>query len=198
MDGSNITNDATAELQLAVGECILAWALVEALLSQVFAEVQRGLDASVSHAVLGAVRSFDARLKMISEAFNVRFPHPDQPPRTDWKLLYNYLSASNTQRNQVAHALMIGLGGDDPVLEPYFIVTAPKPHLRAKDVRDRTARFNELGDALTPWFVGELMDRRGARPPQWPRQVPDLVLRLRAEVDRNRAKPKRQRRPSHR
>src|SRR6266702_728259 len=96
-------DDAVRELQLAVGECVLAWASVEQALAEIFDEVQQTHPA-ISHAVMGAVRSFDGRLKMVGEAFNVRFPDADRSPRDDWKLLYNYISSSNAQRNQVAHA----------------------------------------------------------------------------------------------
>lgn len=185
----NTIEDAVTKLKLAVGECVLAWAAVELSLANIFDMIQQ-TDPAISHAVFGAIRSFEARLKMLGDAFNVRFPDAERTPRDDWKRLYNYISSANAERNQVAHATLLIVGGEKPMLEPFFVMTAPKPHLSASDVEARIAKFNEL-DAVLRWWLPDRLRRSGkARPPGFERQVPDLVLRLRAEAARSRAKQK--------
>ena len=195
MTEPNTIDDAVRELHLAVGECILAWAAVELSLANIFDIIQQ-TDPAISHAVFGAIRSFEARLKMIGDAFNVRFPDADRSPRDDWKRLYNYISSSNAERNQVAHATMLIVGNKGPMLEPFFVMTAPKPHLSTSDVQTRIVKFKELEQVLTWWFPERLRKIGKARPPGFARQVPDLVLRLRDEAARSRAKQKPPRRSS--
>lgn len=195
MTESNIIDDAVRTLQLAVGECILAWASVELSLANIFVIVQQA-DPAISHTVFGAVRSFEVRLRMIGEALIVRFPDADRSPREDWKRLYKYISSCNAERNQVAHATLLMVGNEGPMLEPFFVMTAPKPQLATSDVRARINKFQELEQVLTWWFPDRLRKIGKARPSGFARQVPDLVLRLRNEAARSRAKLKAPRRPS--
>lgn len=192
---SDKIDEGVRKLQLAVGECILAWASVELSLANIFNTIQR-TDPAISHAVFGAVRSFEGRLKMMVEAFSIRFPDADASPRDDWKLLNNYISSLNAERNQVAHAMMLMVTGEGPMLEPFFVMTAPKSRLSTSDVQARTAKFKELEQVLTWWFPDRMQKMGKARPPGFARQVPDLVLRLRDVAARSRAKRKPPRRSS--
>ena len=186
------------DLEHAVGRCVLAWSKVEFSLSVLFCAIL-ATDSSVAHATFAAVRSFAGRLKMLHDAFSARYPDPDSAPRSDWKLLYNKCSACNDLRNQVAHSFQIVAtdsesGKPRPLLEPYFELTASKPRINLKEVNNRIFRFHELRDAVE-WLLWS-MGHVELQPPELTQPVPGLVLRLRDEAARNRAKQKPQPRSS--
>jgi len=171
------------------------WSGVEFSLSILFDAI---LDTRrpVAHATLAAVRSFDARLKMIGDAFNARFPDKDSPPRPDWKLLYNTCSSYNALRNQVAHALHIVAshnGEVKPTLEPYFVLTQEKSRIDAAEVNLRTAKFHSLR-ACIDWLIWAI--EHPEPPTGFEREVPHLLLQLRDEAAQRRAKQQRPRRSS--
>lgn len=173
------------ELHRAVGECILAWSYVELHLSIIFEEIV-GTSRPVSHAALSAVRSFEARLKMIGDAFAARFADADDELRVDWKLIYNQCSSLNALRNQVAHATELLENGVSPVLEPFFSMTSQRTKIYGADITQRTKQFHELAEIVT-WMVWAVTER--LRPGiGFQQPPPDLLLRLRSEAAQRRAK----------
>ena len=192
-DNPNAITQEGLDLEQAVGRCVLAWSSVEFALSVLFCSVLQ-TDGAVAHATFAAIRSFNARLKMLNDAFAARYTKLDEPPRSDWKLLYNSCNSLNALRNQVAHSFMVVALDEDTeapehVLMPYFVLTATNFKINLKDVSARTAQFYELRGAIDwlLWSMGYVK----MQPPGSPRPTPDLVLRLRDEAARNRAKTSR-------
>lgn len=181
MSDSDAIAQETIDLTHAVGECVLAWSKVEFQLSLLFALVLN-TSIAVSHATFAAVRSFEARLKMMNDALCARFVIPEEPPRPDWKLIHNECSRLNALRNQVAHSHLLR----GPILEPYFVLTASKPRLKVEDVRSRTREFLEF-EPCVMWLHNDIIPR--LRPEKVPDEpIPRLLLRLRDEAAQRRAK----------
>jgi hypothetical protein len=175
----------SAALHQAVGDCILAWARVEMVLSYVF-DFTVASESRVSHAVIGAVRSFEARLKMIGDAVIARFPDEADEIRTDWKLLYNLCSSQNQLRNQVAHSIEWTFLPEGPALEPFLIATSEKPKIHTGEVLKRAADFKDLEQSVG--WLGFVIRQRLEPDAEAPPPIPDQVLLLRAEAAQRRAK----------
>jgi hypothetical protein len=177
-------------LDEAVGRCILEWAEVEFELSIIFQLIQgavSGRDNAIAHSILGAVRSFEARLLMIHMAMQARIPDPDDPLRSDWKLFYNYCTSQCQLRNQIAHASRVSNPAKgEPSLIPFFNVANLREHIDREEVERRAEAFRELARALG-WLTQSVRERL-PNEPKYPRPIPDLLLRLRSEAAQRRAK----------
>src|SRR5438094_468801 len=162
----------------AIGDCITEWSNVEMHLAGIFRLVAR-MDAPLAYSLLATPRAFEIRVLMVHRA--VQHCLEDSPHVDDWNLLYNYICVMSGKRNQVAHATMLSVDNKAMVLEPYFVMTSPNPHLSLDDVKRRATEFHELAMCLF-WFQNHVL-----WPPPLPLPeafaipTPDLLLRLRAE-----------------
>lgn len=183
-----------ADLALAVGLCIIAWATVELELCMLF-RWATGAASEVADALFVAPRSFEVRATMLHAVMRPRLKKT--PHLSDWNLLYNYVLRMAGKRNEVAHATALNEREQGLVLEPYFVLSQPKEHITIDQVNARTADFHALEGCLM-WLRHQLIPPHPLQPPEPPTSTPDLLLRLRTEDARKREEQRAQQKPAPR
>jgi hypothetical protein len=183
-----------AQMYEAIGECLMAWAMVEFHLQHIFLR-GLGIEMNTAIALWTTPRGLEARLNLLAAAFAKS--KADPAAKADFQLLRSYVSMKVGQRNQVAHSTLIIENNTEAVLTPYYsFASSPLDSISKASVQQWTTEFNELANALF-WFFSEKalsppLRRLGSAAPQ----TPDLLLRLREEDARRREGKRFQRRPS--
>ena len=164
---------------------MLAWANVELELAQIFSLAVKSDILTIPDAMWSSIKSFDGKASMLHNVMRIRF-EKNPVVSEDWNLLHEHVRKMSRWRNKIVHATMLSDEGKKMMLEPFFIMTQPGPHLSVDDVKLKTVDFQGLYAALM-WFFGNAF----APPPKeiaskFPTPIPDLVLRLRSEAAKRR------------
>lgn len=168
-------------LHQATGECLLAWAMVEFNLAQIF-RMCSGIHWVTADNIWSSVLSFDSKMSVLHNVLLAL--EPDRPDNSDWVLLHDHTRAMARRRNEVAHATMVNVEGKTPMLEPFFVISKERPRISVTDVEERTFLFKELAQTLG-WYRLVREDSLPEQHRQFVSQVPDLLLRLRSAARQN-------------
>ena len=175
----------------AMGDCIASWSHVELSLAQMFMTVV-GCKGIVADTIWTSFLSFEPRTTMLHRVLNVQLEN--SPHLDDWNLLYNYTLKMSKERNKIAHSTLLNFDNKEMVLEPFFVMTKPKPYLHIEDIRAIKPKFEEL--RLTVMIFSSEITMSPELRSKYPRPVSDLVLRLRAEDAQRRKEQQEQKKPS--
>lgn len=93
----------TAELHERVGQCIMAWAMVEFDLALIWREVS-GSEVVQADRVWSTLRSFEAKLQLLRSALTAS---RDAESVAIWSLLHPHIIKMYDSRNKVAHSTLI-------------------------------------------------------------------------------------------
>jgi hypothetical protein len=187
---SNVEEQRAAMLH-AIGDCITAWSNVETDLATIF-RFSAGTGPIIADSLLATPRAFEVRSLMVHRVLQIRLTNPAE--LDDWNLLYNHICRMNGKRNEVAHAAMLSVEGKTIVLEPYFVMTNPKPHLSIEDVKARASDFHDLHRCLF-WFFNNVLVPPSVPRPAFAISTPGLLLRLREEEVARRREQREQQKP---
>ena len=184
-------------LQQSIGASVMAWGNVEIRLHIIFQMIVQVGSPRVAHEIWTRLQGFDTHLLVTNDvvkgymAEKLARDEDDHLKKlfdelgSDWKLLFNRARALAQQRNEIVHATVVEQG-NKVCLRPFY--PEQRTPLTTADIFARATDFSALSDAFR-WFNGGLVLAREQRI-KWTGPIPDLVLRLRAESNQTRAKPK--------
>lgn len=196
-----------ALLARLVGECLLAWSMIEFELHEMFVSQlcfrsHNKRKYSVARFVWGAVISFEARIDMVDASIRGNL-WGDKSRRaknhaSDWRLIKNYIIKLSKLRNEIAHGTIANFDNQEMKISPYFTVMPPRPPIPIGEVADRIKMFAELKKTLD-WlslYYAPRMRRETRRALSANMTTPDLVRKLRDQAAQSRGQKKKPRRPS--
>ncbi len=150
---------------MAVGECLMTWAMVERDLSLVYNDCLNSTTGPITNigihvAVFDAVISIDARMGMIAAAINWKAnseeiaANPFIELKTEWEHIRKRVRKGYNKRNEVAHSDIIQWADDNGV---QVVRLAPFPtftngtfiiRLSHKELMERKSSFEVMAREL--------------------------------------------------
>jgi hypothetical protein len=173
----------------AVGECLMAWAMAEETVHELF--VQQLVTKSenpnrytVARSVWFCIIGFDSRLKMADAAIKGNIT--DAATLADWRLLLNYTTKMSSLRNEAAHGMLANFDNKEMKIMPYGtdMLKRTEP-LTIAELKRRTELFVELEKALS-WFQWSASNQIKPNPHFGTIPVPELVTALRKQAAKTR------------
>lgn len=173
------------KLKLAVGECLMAWAKVEFHMNDMF-RLFLGSHPYTADLIWGSVVSFDARMRMLTQALLEAFKE-EKEACNDLALLFEHTRRMSKRRNEIAHSTLILVDGVTPLLEPFSIMSdTGAARLSHQDVAQRAKDFLILSDALHWCMNHRLLKWPSTQRPASAQPPPDLVQELRKQESQRR------------
>ena len=184
MTASRSISEEEKEITHAVGDCILAWAMVELRIAFILQhclthETHPGI------AIWDMIQSFRGKLGVLRVALLEK--HKAPPLSDEIRLLLKRAETLYSKRSAVAHSTLIYEDEKRFVIEPFWSFSGSKQKITLQELLQYRSDFGELTKSLH-WLLVRLtmLDGVPGMPPPQTEPRPDLVQRLLDEEDQNR------------
>jgi hypothetical protein len=173
----------------AVGECLMAWAMAEESVHELFvqqlvAKSDNPNRFTVARSVWFCIIAFDSRLKMADAAVKANIRDPET--LADWRLLLNYTTRMSALRNEVAHGMLANFDNTEMKIMPYGTdMLKRKEPLTLGELKRRTGLFVALESALS-WFSWSTSNQLKPNPHFATMPVPEVITTLREQAAKTR------------
>lgn len=185
-------SDLPDELAMAIGYALHEWSMVEEGLSYLFAGLTQMPDLKRPHLIMASIISFETRLAVTDTL--VRHELLLEKQVLFWSKLSVKLSKSYKSRHQIAHfSLLSDYSSDNirqkTVVAPFFslgsALLGKNTELGVAEIKQKQQRFKELAEAVS--WISRYLNMRRYSPEETHLQEPDLVLKIRAQLETERA-----------